>query len=194
MAVDDAAQHDQLLVPLLRAETELELTKPTIDAQAVPGSDTPSKKAELGQASTSGAGEEAGAAAVTEEDTGHEVETFDSIVKERKPGQLRDRFISSLREREVKEEDFGDVCIAVRMAQVALGGNGKEAGVLQEGKVLGEGSFGVVKDARNSGLPGEYALKMLKEVRSWSRCAASEWGVANKIRSRYSFLPPTGLV
>lgn len=147
---------------------------PKDDGQALLRSASPSKKANLGHVDTRGAGQSAaGATKKGAGDVIDEVRTskvlrdaqqFDTIVKGLKLGQLRSLLISNLRDREVGAA--WHTCAELKMAKVAFGGHGNDADVLEEGMMLWEGSFGVVKEARNSVLPGEYALKMLKKVRS----------------------------
>lgn len=110
----------------------------------------------------------------SQEEVGDTVDKFDPIVKGHKAGQLRKLHIKNLRQSKVG--GFGDICTAVRIAQAGLGGSGKDAGVLEEGEVLGEGSFGIVNVGRHSVLAGDFAVKMLKEVRSQSGCATSDRG------------------
>lgn len=68
---------------------------------------------------------------------------------------------------------LSEACVAVRMAQIGLNGDCLRAGTLVEDEALGEGSFGVVKSARHSVLPGSFAVKMLKEVRLHFSCCIS---------------------
>eukprot|EP00903_Cladosiphon_okamuranus_P017412 g16036.t1 len=179
-----AVQHDPILAPLFHTETKAMMTLKDDDDQAVPESTSPSKKVELGRVHTSGAGQSV--AGATKEGAADEVdeveaskalpeaEQFDTIVKGLKPGQLRSLLISNLRDREVGSA--WHTCAELRMAEFSFGVSGNNAGVLDEGMVLGEGSFGVVKVARNSVLPGEYALKMLKTGAGYEAryCAAVE--------------------
>ena len=167
-------QHGKMLVPLLLAQNHTEgVMMPEDDVQAVLGSGALLKKAKLGHVGTGVTGETA--ASATEKRAAHEAEVrraskvlleaekFDTIVKGRKPGQLRALLIENLRGKELGS--LWHTCAALRTAKAALGGDGNHTGVLEEGTVLGEGSFGIVKEARNSSFAGEYALKMLKEVR-----------------------------
>jgi len=83
------------------------------------------------------------------------------------PGDLRGSLIDALENLPVGR--FAEGCAAVRQAQIGLNGDCLRAGTLVEGKTLGEGSFGVVKAAHHSVIPGSFAVKMLKEARLQSR-------------------------
>lgn len=147
------------LDPPLRAPTEL--VNPEADVQAVQGSGAPLKKAKLRQVDTRAAEERT--AAATEQGAGNNAEKFDPT-KEREPGQLRQAFLKNLRRSKVGS--FGDICVAVRVAQAALGGNEVDDGDLQRGDALGQGSFGIVWACRHTVLQGDFAVKMLKPVRA----------------------------
>lgn len=61
---------------------------------------------------------------------------------------------------------MADFACTVRYAQATLGGgDGGDAGGFEEGNMLGEGGFGVVRAARHRILPGQFAVKKLREVR-----------------------------
>ncbi|CAM9511466.1 unnamed protein product [Ectocarpus sp. 13 AM-2016] len=95
-------------------------------------------------------------------DVGHG--DFGRIVKGAQPGQLRAAFITKVRQR--RAVAVGEACALVQAAGVALerseGGVG-ERSPLQEIGIIGEGSFGIVSGATHSFLPGEFAVKRLKE-------------------------------
>ncbi|CAN0323399.1 unnamed protein product, partial [Ectocarpus sp. 4 AP-2014] len=87
-----------------------------------------------------------------------------SIVKGSKRGEIRAAFISNVRQRQAAT--VGEGCALVQAARVAVGGSGGGIGAsssLYESGVIGEGSFGIVEGATHSFLPGEFAVKKLKE-------------------------------
>ncbi|CAN0298785.1 unnamed protein product, partial [Ectocarpus sp. 13 AM-2016] len=86
------------------------------------------------------------------------------IVKGSERGQIRAAFIGNVRQRQAAT--VGEGCALVQAARVALGGSGGGIGAsssLYESGVIGEGSFGIVEGATHSFLPGEFAVKKLKE-------------------------------
>ncbi|CAM9288458.1 unnamed protein product [Ectocarpus sp. 6 AP-2014] len=87
-----------------------------------------------------------------------------SIVKGSERGVIRAAFIGNVRQRQAAT--VGEGCALVQAARVALGGSGGGIGAsssLHESGVIGEGSFGIVEGATHSFLPGEFAVKKLKE-------------------------------
>ncbi|CAN0390832.1 unnamed protein product [Ectocarpus sp. 12 AP-2014] len=95
-------------------------------------------------------------------DVGHG--EFGRIVTGAQPGQLRAVFITNVRQR--RAVAVGEACALVQAAGVALGGSEGVVGErspLQEIGIIGEGSFGIVSGATHSFLPGEFAVKRLKE-------------------------------
>ena len=78
----------------------------------------------------------------------------------RRPGDLKALFVRNLR-KVTDNGSFKGAC-AVRAAQIALVGDGQ----LERIGVLGQGGFGTVSAVRHPVLPGEFALKTLREVRS----------------------------
>ncbi|CAM9436192.1 unnamed protein product [Ectocarpus sp. 8 AP-2014] len=95
-------------------------------------------------------------------DVGHG--DFGRIVKGAQPGVLRAAFITNVRQR--RAVAVGEGCALVQAARVALGGSEGCVGArspLQEIGIIGEGSFGIVSGATHSFLPGEFAVKRLKE-------------------------------
>ncbi|CAM9711217.1 unnamed protein product, partial [Ectocarpus fasciculatus] len=88
---------------------------------------------------------------------------FHPVVDWGAPGDVRAAFIQNVVERQAAT--VGEACVLVRAARVALGGTaggGVVSSPLRVGGILGEGSFGIVKGASLSFLPGEFALKTLK--------------------------------
>ena len=87
-----------------------------------------------------------------------------SMCERRSPGDLKALFVRNLRK--VTESGAFKGACAVRAAQIALledpcGGPCQ----LEYVNVLGEGGFGTVSAVRHAVLPGEFALKTLREVR-----------------------------
>ncbi|CAB1099438.1 unnamed protein product [Ectocarpus sp. CCAP 1310/34] len=69
--------------------------------------------------------------------------------------------------RQCRAVAVGEACVLVQAARIALGGCEGCVGArspLQEIAITGEGSFGIVSGATHSFLPGEFAVKRLKEV------------------------------
>ncbi|CAN0110554.1 unnamed protein product [Ectocarpus fasciculatus] len=119
---------------------------------------------------------------------------FSPIVKGAGPGQLRAAFISNVRQR--RAVAVGEACALVQAARVALGGSGSTGGggggggsgsVLQEGGIIGQGSFGIVEGASHSFLPGEFAVKKLKEGASKNAryCARVEMVVMARLAKNF---------
>ena len=87
-----------------------------------------------------------------------------SMCERRSPGDLKALLVRNLRKM-TESGAFKGAC-AVRAAQIAIledpcGGPCQ----LEYVNVLGEGGFGTVSAVRHAVLPGEFALKTLREVR-----------------------------
>ena len=91
-------------------------------------------------------------------DTGANV-LIPSMCERTKPGDLKTLFVRNLRKGNERGA-FKGAC-AVRAAQIGL----LEGRQLAVADVLGDGGFGTVWGVRHAVLPGEFALKKLREVR-----------------------------
>ena len=95
-------------------------------------------------------------------ETGAGTESLADAIRKVLPGDLRTLFLRNLLKAK-RGEAF--VCAsAVRKAQIGLRHPEEGLGQLEVDGVLGDGSFGVITAVHHTVLPGEYALKTLKEV------------------------------
>ena len=93
-----------------------------------------------------------------------------AAIRKIRPGDLKARFVRSLVQGERERGGAFDFTLAVRRAKIAVAPPEEGVGQLEVEGVLGNGAFGVITAVRHTVLPGEFALKTLKEVSLRSSC------------------------